>query len=157
VGAPSPGASNATMTSHSGHPIHLAHLIFLCLMPLALSGCGGASRPSGLVPQGSWGGDHVELVLGAAHGTIEFDCAHGTMQGPIPVDPDGAFHATGTFVREHGGPIRDGEPLDQHPARYIGTTDGRRMTLTVTLSDGSQQIGTFELVLGGPARLLKCV
>jgi hypothetical protein len=31
------------------------------------------------------------------------------------------------------------------------------MTLTVTLSDGSQPIGTFELVLGGPARLLKCV
>jgi hypothetical protein len=63
----------------------------------------------------------------------------------------------GTFVREHGGPIRDGELPDQHPARFMGTTDGRRMTMTVTLSDDSQQIGTFELVLGGPPRLLKCV
>jgi hypothetical protein len=157
VAAPSRGASNATMTSHFGHPMHLAHLICVCLMPIALTGCGGASRPSGFVPQGSWGGDHVELVLDAAHGTIEFDCAHGRMQAPIPVDPDGAFHVAGIFVREHGGPIRDGEPPDQHPARYNGTTNGRRMTLIVTLSDESQQIGTFELVLGGPPRLLKCL
>jgi hypothetical protein len=50
-------------------------------------------------------------------------------------------------VREHGGPIREESP-DQHPARYMGTTDGKRMTLTVVFRR-PQQIGPFELVLGG--------
>ena len=98
------------------HLSHPSHLIYLCFMPLMFMGCGGVSRPSGLVPQGEWGGDHVGLALDAAHGTLEFDCAHGTMQAPIPVDREGAFNVTGIFVREHGGPIRDGEPADQHPA-----------------------------------------
>jgi hypothetical protein len=31
------------------------------------------------------------------------------------------------------------------------------MTLIVTLSDEPQQIGSFELVLGGSPRLLKCL
>jgi hypothetical protein len=151
------GPADADPSARPGREATLAHLISVCLMPLALSSCGGPSRPSGLVPQGAWGGDHVALVLDAKVGTIEFDCAHGTIQAPIPVDPDGAFQVTGTFVREHGGPIRDGQPPDQHPARYTGATDGRRMTLSITLSDESQQIGTFELVLGGPPRLLKCL
>ena len=138
-------------------PSHPSHLTCLCLLPLVLTGCGGMSRPSGLVPQGEWGGDHVGMVLDAAHGTLEFDCAHGTMQAPIPMDREGAFNVTGTFVREHGGPIRDGEPADQHPAVYSGTTDGKRMTLTVALSDEPQQIGTFELVLGGNPHVLKCL
>lgn len=136
---------------------HPSRLIYLCFMPLVFTGCGGVSRPSGLVPQGTWGGNHVALVLDAAHGTLEFDCAHGTMQAPIPVDREGAFNVTGIFVREHGGPIRDGEPADQHPAVYSGTTDGKRMTLTAALSDESQQIGPFELVLGGPPHVLKCL
>jgi hypothetical protein len=137
--------------------MHWSPLTCLCFMPLVLTGCGGASRPSGLVPQGMWGGDHVELVLDAAHGILEFDCAHGTMQAPIPMDREGAFNVTGIFVREHGGPIRDGESPDQHPAVYSGTTDGKRMTLTVALSDESQQIGPFELVLGGQPRVVKCL
>ena len=139
------------------HLSHPSHLIYLCFMPLMFMGCGGVSRPSGLVPQGEWGGDHVGLALDAAHGTLEFDCAHGTMQAPIPVDREGAFNVTGIFVREHGGPIRDGEPADQHPAVYSGTTDGKRMTLTVALSDESQQIGTFELALGGQPTVVKCL
>jgi hypothetical protein len=138
------------------HLSHPSHLIYLCFMPLMFMGCGGVSRPSGLVPQGEWGGDHVGLALDAAHGTLEFDCAHGTMQAPIPVDREGAFNVTGIFVREHGGPIRDGEPADQHPAVYSGTTDGKRMMLTVALSDESQEIGTLELALGGRPSVVKC-
>ena len=63
---------------------------------------------------------------------------------------------TGIFVREHGGPI-SADPPDQHPAIYSGTTDGKRMTLTVALSDESQQIGTFELALGGRPSVVKCL
>jgi hypothetical protein len=136
---------------------HPSHLTCLCLMPLVLTGCGSASRPSGLVPQGTWGGEHIELVLDATRGALEFDCAHGTTRAPIPVAADGTFNVTGIFVREHGGPIRDGEPADQHPAVFSGTTDGKRMTLTVVLSDDSQQIGNFQLALGGRPTVVKCL
>ena len=139
------------------HPSPLSPLTCLCFMPLVLTGCGSVSRPSGLVPQGTWGGDHVELVLDAAHGALEFDCAHGTMQAPIPVAGDGTFNVTGIFVCEHGGPIRHGEPGDHHPSVYSGATDGKRMMLTVALSDESQQIGTFELALGGRPGVVKCL
>jgi hypothetical protein len=135
----------------------LIDLICFCSISLLLAGCGSGSQPSGLVPQGTWGGDHVGLLLDATHGTLEFDCAHGTTSAPIPVDADGGFQAMGIFVREHGGPVRDGEIPDQHPARYMGTTDGKRMTLTVVLSDESQQMGPFELVLGGSPHVLKCL
>ena len=107
------------------HPSPLSPLTCLCFMPLVLTGCGGVSRPTGLVPQGTWGGDHVELVLDAAHGSLEFDCAHGTMQAPIPVAGDGTFTVTGTFVREHGGPIRDG--ASRSPSRGL-LGDHRRQT-----------------------------
>ena len=142
---------------HIEPPMSQSYLICLCSISLLLPGCGGPSRPSGLVPQGAWGGDHVALVLDATHGTLEFDCAHGTADAPIPIDSDGAFQVTGTFVREHGGPIREGETPDQHPARYVGTTDGKHMTLTVNLSDEPQQIGPFELVLGASPHVLKCL
>jgi hypothetical protein len=142
---------------HPSQPSRRSHLTCLCLISLVLTGCSGVTRPSGLVPQGAWGGDHVGLVLDAARGTLEFDCAHGTMQAPVPVAGDGTFSVTGIFVREHGGPIRDGEPADQHPAVYSGTTDGKRMTLTVALSDESQQIGTFQLALGGRSSVVKCL
>ena len=78
------------------------------------------------------------------------------MQAPIPVAGDGTFNVTGIFVREHGGPIRDGEPGDNHPVVCSGTTDGKRMTLTDALSDESQEIGTLELALGGRPGVVKC-
>jgi hypothetical protein len=132
-------------------------LICLCLMSLLLPACGSAARASRFVPQGTWGGDHVALVLDATHGTLEFDCAHGSVEAPMPLDSDGMFQVMGIFVREHGGPIREGETPDQHPARYVGTIDGKRMTLTVALSDESQQLGPFELELGGSPHVLKCL
>ena len=36
---------------------------------------------------------------------------------------------TGFHVREHGGPIREGEPIDSVPATYLGSVVGDRMTL----------------------------
>jgi len=60
-------------------------------------------------------------------------------------------------VQEHGGPIRQDESPDRHPARYQGQTSGDSLQLTVTLTDLPQDIGTFTLTRGATARVVKCL
>jgi hypothetical protein len=106
---------------------------------------------------GEWGGEHISLSVSLNGSTLEYDCAHGSMVGSITPDRDGNFEITGTHVLEHGGPIQQDEVPDEHPARYEGWTNGTRMTLTVTLTDTSLEVGTFHLRLGEQARLFKCL
>ena len=64
---------------------------------------------------------------------------------------------TGTHTPEHGGPVREDEKLVSRPARYVGRVDGRRMTLTVTVTDSGEILGTFALTYGVRGRLMKCL
>lgn len=118
-----------------------------------------APRPASGQPieVGAWGGDHVSLLLAATGGTLEYDCAHGTIDQPFVADSSGRFDLAGTHTREHGGPIRIGEKEDRRPARYTGVTDGRTMTLTVTLTGTNERIGTFTLTRGQIGRIVKCL
>ena len=118
-----------------------------------------APRPASGQPieVGAWGGDHVSLLVAAPGGTLEYDCAHGTIDQPFLADSSGRFDLAGTHSREHGGPIRIGEKEDKRPARYTGMTDGRTMTLTVTLTGSNERIGTFNLTLGQIGRIVKCL
>lgn len=50
---------------------------------------------------------------------------------------------TGFHVREHGGPIREGEPIDSVPATYLGSVVGDRMTLRAVV--GTDTLGPFVL------------
>lgn len=115
-----------------------------------------ATGPSTL-PTGVWGGDHVSLTVkdGASH--AEFDCAHGDVPSPWVVDAGHAFTLAGTFVREHGGPIRVDEVADAHPATYFGTLAADTMVLTITLNDTKDVIGTFTLIRGTTGRAVKCL
>jgi len=106
--------------------------------------------------QGEWGGQHIRINVGESSATIEYDCAHGTINGPLVIDRRGRFNLKGTHSREHGGPIREGENESSQPARYSGWTDGKRMTLTVTLTGARESVGTFNLTLGGSGRIFKC-
>jgi hypothetical protein len=74
------------------------------------------------VLSGTWGGEHVKLIVTDVTATIEFDCAHGTLDRPLALDGSGHFDVGGSFVREHGGPNRVDEDPDQQasPARYAG-------------------------------------
>ena len=73
---------------------------------------------------GAWGGEHVRLQLTPAGGAIDYDCAHGSLAGPLRTDGEARFVTTGFHVREHGGPIREGEPIDSVPATYLGSVVG---------------------------------
>ncbi len=104
---------------------------------------------------GEWGGEHVRLELSPAGGTIEYDCAHGSLTGPVRTDDDARFVTAGFHVREHGGPIREGEPVDSVPATYLGSVVGDRMTLRVVA--GADTLGPFVLQQNGTPRLFKCL
>jgi hypothetical protein len=105
---------------------------------------------------GAWGGEHISLDVNEQGGRVEYDCAHGTIDQKIVTDEHGHFDLRGTHVREHGGPVRKDETADSHPARYAGKIKGDTMSLTVTEIDTKEVVGTFTLVYGQQARLMKC-
>jgi hypothetical protein len=110
------------------------------------------------VPTGSWGGEHIRLVVTDEGAMVEYDCAFGTVDEPLRLDKKNNFQARGTHVFERGGPHQVGEPpLKGHPVIYRGWTDGRQMRLTVTLLETGEDVGTFALALGRPPQLEKCL
>ena len=124
---------------------------------LLASGCGSMTSADMPVAAGRWGGVGIRLDVTAGGATVDYDCAHGSIDQPVVADREGRFSATGVHDREHGGPIRLDEPPDRHPARYDGQLAGASMRLTVTLLDTGQSVGTFDLTLGGFARVVKCL
>ena len=124
---------------------------------VAFSVIGGKPRKMQNIPAGTWGGPSIRIQINGDTATVEYDCANGTIKGPLKFDRNGKFSLMGTHVREHGGPIRENEVRSSQPARFTGWTDGKKMTLTVTLTDANQQIGTFTLVRGHEGRLHKCL
>ncbi len=113
----------------------------------------GASRLD-RVPNGDWGGEHVRLTVADTGGKVEFDCAHGSLDGPLMLDAGGRFDIKGSLVAE-GGPVMKDETVNARPARYRGQTDGKSMSLEVTL-DGGESAGTFSLARNARAKLVKC-
>jgi len=132
----------------------LVRVLPLLLAVACTSNPGGASRLE-RVPNGEWGGAHVRLTVADAGGTIEFDCAHGSLDEPLVLDRDGRFDVKGRLVAE-GGPTRENEAENARLARYHGDSDVRQMSLEVTL-EGGESAGTFLLAKGGTARLFKCL
>lgn len=107
------------------------------------------------VATGLWGGRGIGLQVDERGAQVEYDCAHGEITGPLALNDRGEFEASGKHVRETPGPTRVGVK-DEHPARYTGRVQGERMTLTVTLTDTQEQIGTFTLERGRAPTLVKC-
>ncbi|HYY57507.1 MAG TPA: hypothetical protein VE842_09245 [Pyrinomonadaceae bacterium] len=109
------------------------------------------------VPRGNWGGDHISLQVADNSSTFELDCAHGTISQALTLDANNRFEVRADYVRERGGPEHEGQRADSHPARFSGWSDGKRMTLNITLTDTGQVIGDFNLELGGEPRMTKCL
>jgi hypothetical protein len=84
-----------------------------------------------------------------------YDCAHGSLAGPLRTDGEARFVTTGFHVREHGGPIREGEPVDSVPATYLGSVVGDRMTLRAVA--GTDTLGPFVLQRDATPQLYQCL
>ena len=106
------------------------------------------------IPTGNWGGQHINIKVGVKTATIEYDCASGTIQGPLVVDSDGNFNLRGTHRMQRGGPVRADETPQDHPATYTGSIKGNTMTLNLKLSDSD--VETFTLEKGKEGELFRC-
>ena len=130
-------------------------LLVSLLVPAACSGF--IYGPNGIVAVGSWGGSHVVLMLEDSGGSLDYDCAHGTIEPGWTLTDDGVFTGVGEHFIERGGPVQEGEILPARPAAYEGTIDEDRMRLTVTLTDSAQVVGTFDLRRGDEGQIFRCL
>jgi hypothetical protein len=111
--------------------------------------------PDTLMP-GVWGGEHVRFEVTEQGANVEYDCAHGTVEGKIVVDARGRFGVYGTHYEEHGGPARLGGEAAGYRVRLSGRVGGSLMRLTVTRAGTRKVIGTFDLARDREPELVKC-
>ena len=105
---------------------------------------------------GDWGGAHVGLSLTSAGGTLDYDCAAGTMTGPALMHPDGTFLAEGIHTPGHGGPAREGETSPGYRVRYSGSVRGNTMSLQGVTETGTL-LGPFTLRRGVQPMIFRCL
>ena len=104
-----------------------------------------------------WGGDHVELQVASNSATVEFDCAHGTIDAALKADSNGHFEIAGTFTPERSGPVRGDDPPPTLPATYAGTIKEDAMSLRVTIkTEHAPPPTTYELIRGNRGNVRKC-
>jgi len=115
----------------------------------------GQVRTKGL-PVGLWGREHISLEVTEQGATIEYDCAHATIEQRITLDRRGRFDVAGMQVQERGGPVRQNDESAGYPVRFTGQVSDKRMKLSVRKSATKELIGTFTLVYGAQPRLRKC-
>ena len=109
------------------------------------------------LPGGSWGGSGIQVSVDRNQAAIEYDCAHGTITGPLTLNSRGTFKWRGFYIRERGGPARVDETLARQSVIYAGSVKGSTMTLNVKAADTGTILGTFKLTRGRAGRIFKCL
>jgi hypothetical protein len=108
------------------------------------------------IADGVWGGQHIQVDVSSESAKVEFDCAHGTIEGPLTVDANGDFSWRGTFARERGGPITSDDKDLSQPAVYSGSIKEQTMTMAVRLASEKEPLDTFVLTRGKAGQIRKC-
>jgi hypothetical protein len=128
-------------------------VVFLVIL-LAVCSVVAKTQKMRRITTGVWGGEHINMKVGAKSATIEYDCAHGVISGPLVINSSGHFNLRGTHTMERGGPVRADEKPNEQPATYTGSIKGNTMTLSVKVA--GSEIDTFTLEKGKPGELFKC-
>jgi len=133
-----------------------------CIVALAgLAGCEHGRRmivgtPStGQTPAtliGEWGGSGIHMTVDVEQAAITYNCGDGVVPSAIVPDETGHFQVDGTYTANGPGPS-GGTP---RPARHTGSVSGIAMSMTVTLLDTGQSVGTYNLELGQDGLLNFC-
>jgi hypothetical protein len=123
---------------------------------LLLGSIGLGARKIQRLANGTWGGLHVQFEVSDGVANIEYDCAHGSIAGPLTFDRQGRFSWRGSYTRERGGPIRLGQRAPNLAATYSGSISGNTMTLTVTLENSTLEPQKYSLERDKVGRVFKC-
>jgi len=95
-------------------------------------------------------------VTATANGVhLEFDCAHGSIEGPVALDADGRFDVRGAYTKESPGPVRR-DVSSGEAARYVGRIDGNAMALSIVLVGSGETVGGYTLQKDRLPRVHKC-
>lgn len=113
-------------------------------------------RAADALTPGMWGGEHISFEVTETGANVEYDCAHGTIEGKIVVDAQGRFNVYGLHYEEHGGPVRPGDGGGGYRVRLSGRVGGSLMKLTVTRAGTRKVVGTFDLARDREPFLVKC-
>jgi hypothetical protein len=111
--------------------------------------------PDALTP-GVWGGEHIRFEVTETGANVEYDCAHGTVEGKVVVDAQGRFNVYGLHYEEQGGPVRPGDDAGGYRVRLSGRVGGSLLKLTVTRAGTRRVVGTFDLARDREPFLVKC-
>jgi hypothetical protein len=139
------------------HWLRLSSILALLAVVVAQTASTCPGDNPAWVPNGNWGGPHMGMVMSDSGGIIEFDCAAGRIPAPIPLDRRGSFNVQGLLIHEGPGPIRVDSVYPSTPGRYAGWSDGRTMSVTLTVDDGSLAPQSYTMSYGGNPHALKCL
>jgi hypothetical protein len=131
----------------------LSSIVFVVIL-LAVFSVIAETRKMQHIPTGTWGGQHIQMKVGAKAATIEYDCATGVIEGPLVLDANGNFDLRGTHRMQRGGPTRADETANDRPATYTGSIKGNTMTLNLKLNDSD--VETFTVEKGKEGELVRC-
>jgi hypothetical protein len=105
---------------------------------------------------GKFGGNGAGLDATEAVMRLTFDCATGSIDGPIALDDQGRFDVSGRFERDGPGPARPDSPKGGEPARYTGRLEGETLTLSLRPAGSDQVLGPFTLIRGRVPHIRSC-
>lgn len=110
------------------------------------------------VPTGNWGGLHAGMVVTDAGADLEFDCGAARIGEPLALDGHGDFTLPGEYIHEGPGPVpADTSLIPKSAAQFTGHTNGKTMSLTMTVTDGTVATQTYSLTYGGNPNVFKCL
>ncbi len=105
---------------------------------------------------GVWGGDRVNIVFGADGARLAYECAAGSIDGPVRLDSHGRFTAPGTHQAYRAGPDR----ADQTPATQVATYQGHLVGTMLELQvriDGDAAVQSHRLEKNHKVKLARCL
>ncbi len=129
------------------------------ILPASVLWCAGALAAPDETSRslsGTFGGTGAGLDATEKVIRLTFDCATGSIEGPVALDAEGRFDVSGRFEREGPGPTHPDSPKGGGTARYTGRLEGETLTLSVRPAGSDQVLGPFTLTRGRVPRIHSC-
>jgi hypothetical protein len=134
----------------------LAAIAAAAAIGLACSASTSVPLEKGTLAVGTWGGDNAGMIVGDTAMHLHVGCTYGDVSGRVPVDTDGQFSVTGSYMLR-AYPIAVGPTV---PAQFTGHVDGADVVITVTVNDTVQKkttvLGPVTVTFGREPKLGPC-